>query len=77
MDTMKENYHPETNISDELGDDLATQYQQMIGILRWPIELEHIDIITELSFLSSFKVSPREGHLEATHQIFGYSVETK
>ena len=32
-DAMKGNYRPEIDISDGLGDDLATQYQQMIGIL--------------------------------------------
>ena len=73
---MKENYRPEIEISDELGGDLMTQYQQMIGILRWPIELRHIDIITEILFLSSFKVSSREGHLEAAHRIFVYSGKT-
>ena len=69
---MNENYAPELDISRELGDDLATRYQQMIGILRWSIELGRIDIITEISHLSSFNCSPREGHLEATYQIFEY-----
>ena len=32
-DAMQGNYRPEIDISDELEDDLATQYQQMIGIL--------------------------------------------
>ena len=45
---MKGNYRPEVDISDELGDELATQYQQIIGILRWSIELGHIVIITQV-----------------------------
>ena len=69
---MKGNYCPEIDISDELEDDLATQYQQMIGILWWSVELGHIDIITEVSFLSSFNVLPRRGHLEAAYRIFEY-----
>mmetsp|Transcript_33509 Transcript_33509/g.34005 ORF Transcript_33509/g.34005 Transcript_33509/m.34005 type:complete len:97 (-) Transcript_33509:597-887(-) len=66
-DVMKGNYHLEIDISDELGDELATQYQQMIGILRLSVELGRIDITTEVSFLSSFNVSPRRGHLEAAY----------
>ena len=44
----------------------------MIGILRWSIELGRINIITEVSFLSSFNISPREGHLEAAYRVFEY-----
>ena len=32
-------YRLEINISDKLGDELATKFQQMIGILRWLVEL--------------------------------------
>ena len=44
----------------------------MIGILRWSVELGRIDIITEVSMLSSHNISPRTGHLEAAYQIFEY-----
>ena len=71
-DAMKGNYRPEIDISEELGDKLATQYQQMIGILRWSVELGRIDSITKVSFLSSCSVSPRRRHLEAAYQIFEY-----
>ena len=69
---MKEKYRPVIDISNELGDQLAMQYQQMIGILQWSIELGRINIITEMSFLSSFNVSSREGHLEAAYWMFEY-----
>ena len=36
------------------------------------IELGRIDIITEVSLLSSFNVNPREGHLEAVYRVFEY-----
>jgi hypothetical protein len=65
-------YRPELDMSPELGDDLASRYQQMIGILRWAVELGRIDIITEVSFLSSHNCSPRAGHLEAAFQVFEY-----
>ena len=53
---MKGNNRLEMNISDELGDDLTTQYQQKIGILQWLVGLERIVIITEVLFLSSFNI---------------------
>ena len=71
-DTMHAKYCPEIDISTELGDKLATQYQQMISILWWLIELGRINIITEVSFLSSFNVNPRERHLEAAYRVFEY-----
>ena len=71
-DAMYVKYCPEIDISAELGDDQATQSQQMIGTLRWSIELGRIDIITEVSLLLSFNVNPREGHLEAAYRVFEY-----
>lgn len=69
---MIQKYRPEIGISDKLREILATRFQQMIGILRWSVELGRIDIITEVSILSSHNVSPRRGHLEAAYQIFEY-----
>ena len=62
-------YCAEIGISDKLGDELATRFQQMICILRWSIELGLVDIITEIMMLSSYNVLPRAGHLSATYQI--------
>ena len=69
---MPAKYCPEIDISAELGDDQATKFQQMTDILRWLIELGRIDIITEVSLLSSFNVNPCEGHLEAAYHVFKY-----
>ena len=44
----------------------------MSDILWRSVELGHIDIITEGSFLSSFNISPQRGHLEAAYWIFTY-----
>ena len=66
---MNKDYSPELDESRLLDDELATRYQQMIGILRWAVELGRIDIITEVTLLSSFNTSPREGHLEAAYQV--------
>ena len=69
---MIEAYRPECDVSNLLGDELSTRYMQLIGILRWGVELGRIDIITEVTMLSSYNCSPREGHLEALYQIFEY-----
>ena len=67
-----EKYRPEIDISDELDNVLANRYQQYIGILRWAIELERIDIHVEVAKLSLFTMNPRIGHLEAVYSIFAY-----
>ena len=53
-------YRPELDISCELTDKEATYFMSLIGILRWTVELNHIDICTEVSILSSFLAAPRE-----------------
>ena len=65
-------YRPETDLSNELGPELATRFQQLIGIARWAIELGAIDIYLEVSMLSQHQALPREGHLEALYHIFAY-----
>ena len=69
---MDKNYRPELDTSEELDSDGITQFQQLIGILRWSVELGRIDIYHEVSILSSYNVSPRLGHLEALYRIFAY-----
>ena len=59
-------------LSAEMGPILLNYYQTQIGVLRWMVELGRIDIITEVYMLASQLVLPREGHLDAVFQIFGY-----
>jgi hypothetical protein len=65
-------YRPEVDISPALDDRQGNKYQNLIGVLRWAIELGRIDIYTEVSMLSSHLCAPREGHLEAVYSIFAY-----
>ena len=51
---------------------MTNRYQQLIGVMRWSIELGRIDILTEVSCLSQHFFPPREGHLDAVHFIFRY-----
>ena len=69
---MAAGYRPEVDVSDELTPDRVTRYQGLIGILRWACELGRIDIMIEVSMLSSHNAMPREGHLDAIYYIFAY-----
>ena len=50
----------------------ASRYRQIVGILRWAIELGRFDILTEVALLSQYQACPREGHLEALYWIINY-----
>jgi hypothetical protein len=63
---------PELDESPELDPTIANFYQSQIGILHWCVELGRIDIITEVSMLSTYLCFPREGHLEAVFRVFSY-----
>jgi hypothetical protein len=65
-------YKPELDESPELDPTRTNFYQSQIGILRWCVELGRIDIITELSMLSTYLCLPREGNLEAVFHVFAY-----
>ena len=51
---------------------MISRYLQLIGILRWAVEIDRIDIFTEVAIMSQYSASPRLGHLEGIYQIFGY-----
>ena len=59
---LQNNYNPELDTSKELSDEESNQYQSLIGILRWIVEMGRIDICMEVSVMSSYVACPREGH---------------
>ena len=65
-------YKPEVDVTDELDQPLASRFMQLIGILRWAVEIGRIDIYLETSLLSQYQANPRFGHLEAAYHIFAY-----
>lgn len=69
---MPKTYHPELDVTRELDGDGASRYHQLIGMLRWAVELGRVDVLLEVSLLSSHLAQPREGHLEAVYNIFAY-----
>ncbi len=66
------NYHPECDATPEYGPENARFYASLIGILRWLVELGRIDIICEVSMMSSYNTMPREGHLDHVIYMFSY-----
>ena len=66
------NYHPELDVSPELGDEDATFFMSQISVLRWAVELGRLDIATEVSMLSSHMALPRQGHLDAVYHVFSF-----
>ena len=65
-------YRAELDVSEECNFEQASYYQNLIGVLRWIIELGRVDILTEVSILSRYLASPRVGHLHQVIHIFHY-----
>jgi hypothetical protein len=65
-------YRPELDVSAELHGEMMSQFLQLIGILRWAVELGRLDIYLEVSQLSQHQALPRQGHLNAAYHIFAY-----
>ena len=51
---------------------LTNYFQNLIGVLRWIVELGRIDIAFEVSSLSKFLSHPRTGHIYQALHIFKY-----
>ena len=69
------NYKPEMDVTEELDAAGLSRYRQLIGILRWAVELGRVDIYLEVSLLSQYLASPRWGHLECAYHIFAFLKE--
>jgi hypothetical protein len=74
---MSPNYRPELDYSTFLNDKPAQYYMELIGILRWIVELGRMDIMIDVSMLSSYTMQPRMGHLDQVFHIFGYLKRNK
>jgi hypothetical protein len=74
---MVANYRPELDYSPFLEDAAVNYYMELIGILRWTVELGRIDIMVDVSMLSSYCMQPRMGHLDQAFHIFGYLKRNK
>jgi hypothetical protein len=71
-DPVEATYRADIDDSPVLGPEIANYFQYQIGILCWFVELGRIDIITEVSMLSTFVCMPLECHVDAVYHLFAY-----
>ena len=69
---LSPNYRSECDLSDECDDEQSRLYMSLIGVLCWMVELGRIDIICEVSMMSSHVAMPREGHMRQLIHMFSY-----
>ena len=65
-------YKPELDISEFCEADHHQFYQQMVGIMRWMIEIGCLDITIKVSLMSCCLAQPRMGHLIQVLHMFSY-----
>ena len=64
--------HPEIDVSAFLDSDGIQRYQSLLGALQWAITLGRFDLLPAVVCLGSFRVAPREGHLDRAKRVCGY-----
>ena len=69
---LSSSYRPELDTSPELKESGLQRYQELIGVLRWAVELGRVDILLETSMMSMYLALPRRRHLEQLYHVFGY-----
>jgi hypothetical protein len=72
---LSSGYKPEMDVTAELKADGVQYYQELIGVLRWAVELGRVDLLLEVSLMSGYSAMPRAGHLEQLYHVFGYLKE--
>jgi hypothetical protein len=65
-------YEPEMDVSDPLDPTHTSFYSHIIGVMHWMVEMGRVDIVTEVSLLSSHLAYPRIGHLLTALHVMGY-----
>jgi Reverse transcriptase (RNA-dependent DNA polymerase) len=69
---LPSNYRPELDCTDYCDAKLGQYYQEMIGVLRWLVELGRVNVCTEVSIMASYAAAPRRGHFDAVLHIFSF-----
>jgi hypothetical protein len=69
---LSNNYRPELDVSPLLDQAHHTLYMQLMGILRWAVELGRIDIHLSVALMAQYLAQPRLGHLDQLYHIFAY-----
>jgi hypothetical protein len=60
---MTSSYMPELDGTRELDADETQYFQELIGMLRWATKLGRVEKLHEVSILSQYQASPREGQV--------------
>ena len=68
--TWPSGYEAELDTSEELNAEDSNYYQHLVGVAHWIVELGRIDIITEVSVLSSYLANPRDEHMDAALHLY-------
>jgi hypothetical protein len=74
---LEHNDHPELDLSPILDEEGIRKYQSLIGTLQWAITLGRFDVATAVMTMSSFRVAPREAHLDRLRRVCGYLYKFK
>ena len=56
---------------------MAANYLTMVGQLQWLVTLRRFDLHAHVATMSTFRVAPRQGHMERLKQIYAYAIRTK
>jgi hypothetical protein len=67
---MSSTYKSEVDVSPELSTEMANFYQSQVGVLRWIIEMDRLDISTEVSMLAAHMAVSREWQLTPLILVF-------
>jgi len=61
----------------ELKAEGAQDYQELVGVLRWAVELGRVDILYEVATMLTHLAMPRIGHLDICQPGTSYLVQQK
>ena len=74
---LSHGYKPELDCTGELKVAGLQQYQEMIGSLRWAVEIRHVNILLEVLLMSQYLAMTCERHLEQVLHIMGFLKQNK
>ena len=65
-------YHPSEDKTKEINAEGLKVYQELIGILRWAVDIGRVDILLEVSLILSQLDFLCVGHLQVVYRVYGY-----
>ena len=65
-------YWTETETPPKLKTEGVTHYQDMVGVIRWSVDLGRVYIILETALMSKYLSFPCRGHIKQVFYLFSY-----